>query len=127
MNFSTTNLEEPTFKNILKLTGILAYEVASTANCARRIAYRETLPYVHKGVVKAVVAVQGYKAPMVARHQYNQKSASTFVPPALPVTGYKVGQKQDDSAAVLAAAMKNIAERMEAMEARMNASVDGNG
>ena len=120
MNFSTTNLEEPTFKNILKLTGILAYEVASTANVARRTAYHETLPVVHKAVKHAVISVQGFKAPMVAKHAYNRKSASTYVP--VVSGGFKAGKTVDDSAAVLAAAMKNIAERMEAMEARMNAA-----
>jgi len=59
---------EVTFMDLVRKTGVLAYEVGSTANVLRRTAYRESVPLAAKAVDHAINAVQTFKMPMVEKY-----------------------------------------------------------
>ena len=123
-----SNVNEVTFMDLVRKTGVLAYEVGSTANVLRRTAYRESVPLAAKAVDHAINAVQTFKMPMVEKHSYNAKSKSTYVPFA-PMA-VKVRRVAVTAAAPVAEPVKAIdqlsglmvamMDRMDAMEARMN-------
>ena len=123
-----SNVNEVTFMDLVRKTGVLAYEVGSTANVIRRTAYRESIPLAAKAIDHAINAVQTFKMPMVEKHSYNAKSKSTYVPFApmavkarrAAVTAAAPVSEPVKAIDQLSGLMVAMMDRMDAMEARMN-------
>ena len=129
-----SNVNEVTFMDLVRKTGVLAYEVGSTANVIRRTAYRESIPLAAKAIDHAINAVQTFKMPMVEKHSYNAKSKSTYVPfapmaakvrrvavtAAAPVVEQAPVAEPVKAIDQLSGLMVAMMDRMDAMEARMN-------
>ena len=125
---------EVTFMDLVRKTGVLAYEVGSTANVLRRTAYRDSIPLAAKAVDHAINAVQTFKMPMVEKYSYNAKSKSTYVPfapmaakvrrvavtAAAPVVEQAPVAEPVQAIDQLSGLMVAMMDRMDAMEARMN-------